>query len=213
MPDEAVMKIKKMYRAKMYMDDMRQGIDPVSKLPVPEDSVIRQEKVVNCFTFLSELLDELISEFEPKTDAPVPDEFETPEENIAEEAEATLKPFRMSIDQVSNVTITKKPVTVSTFIRNINKVLDRKTTKPIRAKDINGWLAAKGFIEERVVQVIKEDKDYLITEQASSVGLLLESKPINNGQADKHFIKFSGAGQQFILDNIDDIAEYAKNNK
>ena len=41
MSDEALLKFKKIYRAKNYMDDMRQGIDPVSKLPVPADSVIR----------------------------------------------------------------------------------------------------------------------------------------------------------------------------
>lgn len=213
MPDEAVAKIKKMYRAKMYMDDMRQGIDPVSKLPVSADSVIRQEKVVNCLTFVSELLDELISGFEPKNGVPVPDAFENLKDSVAVGAGTILKPFRMSDDQVSNVTITKVPITVSVFIRNINKVLDRKTTKPIRAKDINGWLAEKGFIEERAVQVIKEDKEYFITKQASEVGLLLESKPINNGQSDMHFIKFDRAGQQFILDNIDEIAEYAKKNK
>ena len=32
MSDEALLKFKKIYRAKNYMDDMRQGIDPVSKL-------------------------------------------------------------------------------------------------------------------------------------------------------------------------------------
>lgn len=213
MSDEAVLKIKKMYRAKMYMDDMRQGVDPVSKLPVPEDSVIRQEKVINCFAFLSELLDELISEFEPETEAPALDEFAPPEDCVSEETNVTLKPFQISFEQVSNVTITKNPIAASTFIRRINKVLDRKTTKPIREKDINGWLAQKGFIEERVIQVIKEDKEYLTTKQASSIGLLLGSKPINNGRADKHFIRFSGTGQQFILDNIDDIAEYARKNK
>ena len=219
MSDEAILRIKKMYRAKVYLDEMRQGIDPVSKLPVPDDSVIRQEKVKNCFFFLSELLDELINEFEPKGEDNVPEELlsGTPEENLEKTAEetvnSTLEPFHMNYEQVKKVTITKKPVAASTFIRNINKALNRKTTRPIRAKDINGWLREKGFIEERAIQIIKEDTEFYPTAQASSVGLLLESKPINNGQADKHFIKFSEAGQQFILDNIDDIAEYAKNNK
>ena len=62
-----------MYRAKVYMDDMRQGIDPVSKLPTPENSVIRQEEVKSCFSFLSELLDELINEFEPKDEDNAPE--------------------------------------------------------------------------------------------------------------------------------------------
>lgn len=188
------------------MDDMRRGIDPVSKLPVSEDSVIRQEKVVNCFTFLSELLDELIGEFEPK--ATTPDGLEPPEEGGA----VPLRPFQMSFDQVSHVMITRKPITVSTFIRNINRVLDRKTTKPIRAKDINGWLVQNGFIEERDIRVVKEDKEYFLTPQASMIGLMPDSKPINDGQAERHFITLSGEGQQFILDNIDDIAAFARNN-
>ena len=205
MADEAVLKLKKMYRARMYMDDMRRGIDPVSKLPVSEDSVIRQEKVINCFGFLSELLDELICEFEPKTESP--DDLE-PEDGGA----VPLKPFGMSFDQVSRVMITRKPITVSTFIRNINRVLDRKTTKAIRAKDINGWLTKNGFVEERDIRVVKEDKEYILTPQASVVGLIPDSKPINNGQAERHFVTFTGEAQRFILDNIDDIAEYARNN-
>ena len=113
MSDEALLKFKKIYRAKNYMDDMRQGIDPVSKLPVPADSVIRQEKIINCFTFISALLDEMLNSFECEQGAAsdVPQEGSKPKK----------VPFHLQDSQISQIKMSRSPLAVSTFTKRINE--------------------------------------------------------------------------------------------
>lgn len=205
MSDEALLKFKKIYRAKNYMDDMRQGIDPVSKLPVPADSVIRQEKIINCFTFISALLDEMLNNFECEQGAAsdVPQEGSKPKK----------VPFYLQDSQISQIKMSRSPLAISTFTKRINDVVDKQSTKSIRAKDIQGWLTAKGFLVEQSVQIIKEEKEYIPSANASDIGVVDIINQRDKGQPNHHTIKLTQIGQQFILDNIKEIAEYAEQNK
>lgn len=207
MSDEALLKFKKIYRAKSYMDDMRQGIDPVSKLPVPADSVIRQEKVINCFSFISELLDEMLNSFECEQDSA------SEEEDVSEERTPVKVPFHLQNSQINQIKMSRSPLAVSTFIKRINAVVDKQSTKSIRAKDIHGWLTTKGFLVERTVQIVKEEKEYIPAANAPDIGVIDVIKQRDNGQPEHHSIKLTQIGQQFILDNIEEIAEFAEKNK
>jgi len=219
MADNEQLKYKMLCRAKMYLDDMREGLDPVRKTALPEDSVVRQQKVINCFTFLSELLAEMIDASDSEdSQENAPEETKQREHSteqfeIERDVRYVKEPFHIRREQLRYIRVSKSPVAVSTFIRRINEVVDRETTKLIRAKDIHGWLSEKGFIEERSIKVVKEEKEYWPSKEALSIGVLAEVKAGTEGQEDKHLIKLSDAAQQFVLDNIDDIAEYAKLNK
>ena len=46
--------------AQTYMDMLSNGIDPISGEPVPEDSTLQQERLKKCFSFVSEILNEVI---------------------------------------------------------------------------------------------------------------------------------------------------------
>ena len=205
MSDEALLKFKKIYRAKNYMDDMRQGIDPVSKLPVPDDSVIRQEKIINCFTFISALLDEMLNSVECEQDSA--------SDVLQEGSKMKKASFHLTNSQIRQIKTSSSPLAVSTFIRRINAVVDKQSTESIHAKDIHGWLTAKGFLVERSVQIIKEEKEYIPAANASAIGVVDIIKQRDNGQPDHHSIKLTQIGQQFVLDNIGEIAKYAEENK
>lgn len=45
-----------MQRAKMYLDKMAQGIDPISGQPVPDSDCICQERISKCLTYVSGVL-------------------------------------------------------------------------------------------------------------------------------------------------------------
>lgn len=187
------------------MDDMRQGIDPVSKLPVPDDSVIRQEKVINCFTFISGLLDEMLNSVECEQDSA--------SDVLQEGSKMKKASFHLTNSQIRQIKTSSSPLAVSTFIRRINAVVDKQSTESIHAKDIHGWLTAKGFLVERSVQIIKEEKEYIPAANASAIGVVDIIKQRDNGQPDHHSIKLTQIGQQFVLDNIGEIAKYAEENK
>ena len=121
--------------------------------------------------------------------------------------------FHLTNSQIRQIKTSSSPLAVSTFIRRINAVVDKQSTESIHAKDIHGWLTAKGFLVERSVQIIKEEKEYIPAANASAIGVVDIIKQRDNGQPDHHSIKLTQIGQQFVLDNIGEIAKYAEENK
>ena len=47
--------------AKMYMDKLAQGIDPISDQEVPEDSVLNNVRLARCFFYVSDVLGQVIA--------------------------------------------------------------------------------------------------------------------------------------------------------
>ena len=45
-----------MQRAKMYLDRLAQGIDPISGQEMPEDTILNQARLARCFSYVSGIL-------------------------------------------------------------------------------------------------------------------------------------------------------------
>ena len=52
--------LEMMQRAKMYMDNLAQGIDPISNQELPEDTVLNNVRLARCFFYVSGLLGKVI---------------------------------------------------------------------------------------------------------------------------------------------------------
>ena len=50
-----------MQLAKMYMEKLAQGIDPISDQEIPEDSVLNNVRLARCFFYMSGILDQVIA--------------------------------------------------------------------------------------------------------------------------------------------------------
>ena len=57
--------LEKVKRAKMFLDRMSHGINPVSGLPVLPGDCVRRKEVSNCLRYVSGLLDEIIGDKGP----------------------------------------------------------------------------------------------------------------------------------------------------
>lgn len=53
--------LETMQRAKMYLDKLAQGIDPISNHKIPEDSVLNQVRLARCFFYVSDVLGRVIA--------------------------------------------------------------------------------------------------------------------------------------------------------
>ena len=52
--------LETMQRAKMYLDKLAQGIDPITDREVPEDSVLNNVRLARCFFYVSDVLSKVI---------------------------------------------------------------------------------------------------------------------------------------------------------
>ena len=52
--------LETMRRAKMYLDKLAQGIDPITNQEVPDDSVLNNVRLARCFFYVSDVLSKVI---------------------------------------------------------------------------------------------------------------------------------------------------------
>ena len=53
--------LETMQRAKMYMDKLARGIDPISDQPLPGDTALNQARLSRCFAYVSDVLGRVIA--------------------------------------------------------------------------------------------------------------------------------------------------------
>ena len=52
--------LEKMERAKMYMEKLANGINPIDDSPVPDGDTVNNVRISRCFFFVSDILEQVI---------------------------------------------------------------------------------------------------------------------------------------------------------
>ena len=183
-----------MKHAKEYIDNLANGIDPFTGKPVPDDDIVNNVKLSRCFFYISGILEKVIENGGEVT-AEKTVEVIKPQKRgtvvITDEARARFKCF---INEVS----------LSTFTDMINKYLDRDVSVKLKSTAIADWLTVIGMLSEERLPNGKLKR--VPTENGISEGIRL-NEYLTPGGFPRYAIMISPSAQQFILDNIDAIAE------
>lgn len=183
-----------MKHAKEYIDKLANGIDPFTGKPVPDDDIVNNVKLSRCFFYISGILEKVIENGGEVT-AEKTVEVIKPQKRgavvITDEARAAFKCF---INEVS----------LSTFTDMINKYLDPDISGRLKKNAIADWLSEVGMLENYELPNGKMRRRP--TESGSNEGIRL-SEYFSADGFPRAAIMLSPAAQQFILDNIDAIAE------
>ena len=140
-------KIELVERAKMYLKLLSDGVHPVTGDMIPGDSAYADEKVKRCFSFISQILDEYI-ELSEKV-----------EKLESEKAKTTIvvpkkQEFSITQEQCDSIRLSKEPITVLSFMKNINSVIDSDSMEKLTSTRINKWLSKRGLVTTEKVQRI-----------------------------------------------------------
>ena len=200
-------KLRIIQHARSYMDLLSKGIDPISGESVPEDSTLQQDRLKKCFGFVTEILDEIII-----NDGIV--SFSHSSCLTSDTNSATINPMHDSIPSTVNltaqqrrqVTISSAPLLPSAFVKRINAVIDPQSSRKVSLVKINKWLLKNGYLAETKVPTVVNKSVKVITPLATTIGVM-ESLVVDKktGEA-KSQIFFSQDAQEFILQNINEIA-------
>ena len=181
------------------------GIDPLNGEPVPEDSALQQERLKKCFSFVTEILDEIINNNGivslSLSSAPAPDVSD-----LSPIPEASPTVVKLTTQQLQQVDISPSPLLPSAFVKRINTVVDPRLSCKVSLTKINKWLLKNGYLSETKVPTVVNKSVKVITPLAAKIGvvenLVVDKK---TGEA-KPQIFFSRDAQEFILQNINEIA-------
>ena len=182
-----MMELEKLQRAKMYIDKLANGSDPLSETQASNIEIINQVKVSRCLFYVSDVLRKLIENdgvivYSPKT---------------------KKTSFFIMPEELSKYQIEQTPISVSEIAKRINDLVDPDAVKKLKYSSITSFLLKSGFLVEHEYSEGKKTK--IPTDSGKSIGISREERIGQNGPY--YVTVYNSEAQQFILDNISAIIE------
>lgn len=172
--------LETMQRAKMYLDKLAQGIDPITNQDVPEDSVLNNVRLARCFFYVSGVLEQVIAN------------------GGAVGGKPKQQAFHISTEQLAQVQVSQEPVRVTQLIELISASVSDPQMRKLRTTVITDWLLEKGFMEK---QTGPDGKSIRVpTQNGLMLGLSVQ---VRQGQYGEYqAVLYNAAAQQFVLDHL-----------
>ena len=171
-------------RAKMYLDKMANGIDPITDKPAAETDMINNVRISRCLFFVSDILRRVLE------NGGVGSKYVK---------NAQRAPFSLTADQIAAFAYSQTPMQISELVKRINALIDTNAMLQIKTTTVTDWLAEAGMLERYYTPDNSERKRP--TELGRAQGISTE---IRNYESRYYEVVLYGqAAQHFILDNID----------
>lgn len=182
--------LETLQRAKMYMDLLSRGIDPISGQVLPEDTALCQPRLERCFAYVSGVLQQVIDAGgvvrQPRT--------------------YTQKtPFSITPEQLSRVRVADEPVQISHLISAIQSAVEDPGMSRISPGTITGWLYRQGLMEN--ASGLQGKNQRLPTDAGLRLGIYKQRRASRDG--DYYAVYYKPEAQQYILDHLPEIISQA----
>ena len=172
-----------MQRAKLYMDNLAQGIDPISGNEVSDDSLLNNVRLARCFFYVSGVLQQLIDNGGVVGSKPKKAEF------------------ALTAQQAAQLSPADRPLRITEFADMVLAAVGRAEMKRPNTKSITDWLLAKGFL---AAQLGADGKTHRVpTEAGVKIGMYTELRQGQYGEYQA--VYYAPSAQMFLLDHLTEI--------
>lgn len=170
-----------MKRAKMYMDKLAQGVDPITDQNMPGDSVLNQVRLARCFFYVSDVLEQVIA-----NGGVVGQKPKTPK-------------FSITPEQLRGVRVSPEPVCITQLVDMIAAAAGNGQMKKLRTTVITDWMLTEGYMEKRQGADGKHVR--VPTEKGIQLGISVQAR--RSPQGEYMAVYYDAKAQQFILDHLE----------
>lgn len=169
--------LTKLQLAKMYMDCLAKGVDPIYNTDIDIDTLYN-DQVISCFRYISDVLSKDIYNLQ--------DQMKQGDiSNISEEQLSEMKVYSYSCK-------------VSELASEINRVIEGTGIKKVAATWINDWLENQGYLRKSDIN------SRVATEKGEQLGIDSEYRKSDYGK--EYYINFyNKQAQQFVFSHLNDI--------
>lgn len=176
--------LEKIERAKMYMDKLANGIDPISDTAAPDGDIINNIQLSRCFFFVSDVLRQVI---ENGGITPPPKE--------------KLIPFAISGEKLAGFEFSERPIPISEIAKRINALSDCGNMLQMKYSVITNWLVEQGFLSAGFSSNGQRTKRP--TRKGMETGIVVEDRVSSQGPY--QVVVYNSEAQRLIIDHFDDI--------
>ena len=172
--------LETMQRAKMYLDKLARGIAPITNREVPEDSALNNVRLSRCFSYVSDVLGQVIANGGT---------VGQPVRNVD---------FSITPEQLARVQIMDYPVRITEVTDALCQAVGDPQMKKPNVKRFTDWLMENGFM----TQVTGPDgKSHRVpTEQGLRMGMSTKLRQSKDGEYQA--VYYDRNMQRFLLDNL-----------
>lgn len=182
--------LEKIERAKMYMEKLANGINPIDDTVAPEGDIINQVHLSRCFFFVSDVLRQVIENGGVRP-APVSPRPPKPQKC----------PFELPIDQRSRFAYSEEPISISEIGKRLNALVDTEAMQKCSYSDILAWLITLGMMEWVALPDGKRTRRP--TEAGIKMGISVVERTSERGPYQA--VIYDISAQRFIVENLDAI--------
>ena len=169
-------------RAKLYIDKMANGIDPLTDSPVTENDTLNKVRVSRCLFFVSDVLRRVLENggIDPAR------------------GKKQLSAFKLDPEQAARFGYSSMPLRITEIVNHINSLIDTDCMKKLRSSDITGWLVEIGLLENMRTSGGRESKRP--TDRGRQMGISTEFRDMGNYAYEA--VVYDINAQHFIIDNL-----------
>ena len=174
-------------RAKMYMEKLANGINPIDGSMIPDEEVVNNVRLSRCFFYVADVLRQVIDNG-----------------GVAPQKKPKKEAFALTADQRNAFDFSTTPIPISELSKRINSLSENENMATLGYAVIRDWLMSIGMLED----TLDGDGKYVKrpTAQGESVGIALDARTGNNGTY--FVVVYNLTAQHFIMDNLDSVIEF-----
>lgn len=179
-------------RAKMYMEKLANGINPLDGTLIPDDEVVNNVRLSRCFFYVAGVLGQVIENG-----------------GTAPQKKQKKQPFVLAMEKRESFAFSETPIPVSEVTKRINDLVGEEAVSSLSYRSVRDWLTVTGFLEEVSEEEGKTTKRP--TAEGEQLGIKREARLGANGTY--FVIVYDLSAQHFILDNLDAITDFQNSKK
>lgn len=174
--------LETMERAKMYMEKLANGINPIDGSMIPDEDVVNNVRLSRCFFYVADVLGQVID-----------NGGTAPQEKIKKE------PFSLSVEKRREFAFSDVPITISEFVKRINDLTTSENMTKLTTTVVMDWL-----VSIEALSVESTATGHLAkrpTAHGTTLGIGVDNRVGMNGPYS--VVVYDRAAQEFLLDNLD----------
>lgn len=179
--------LEKIERAKMYMEKLANGINPIDDKMAPDEDIINQVRLSRCFFFVADVLRQVV---ENGGIHPSP-----PRKSLQK------IPFELSHEARNAFVFSDSPISVSEIAKRINALTANEAMQRLPYGKITAWLTEAGFLHQTTLP--SGSKTKRPTTEGSKIGISVEER--TGAQGTYQVVLYDKNAQHFIIDHLDAI--------
>lgn len=176
--------LETMQRAKMYLDKLAQGTDPITEQPVPVGDSLNNPRLSRCFQYISGILEKVI-------------------QNGGQVGAVEKPAFTITPEQLAKVQLTGEPLRIADFVDRVLRATNYEGMKKLSPIKLTNWLLKKGFLAQETTPDGKQHR--IPTPEGEQLGISTKMCECAGGEFLGVFYDINA--QQFLLDHIPSIVK------